>query len=187
MLSMRSVNRVLVLLALVSLVAACGSPAAPRPTASPASSAAASPSHAATPRPTAPPSSAASGGTTIPPAPSPTAVGKTKTPWGVILDAVPDTFPLFPDATLADPLPEAVSGAWITKASVDEVATWYHDAVLGAAFASADLGTALEDGSRVLDVQGDLPECKVQFTFRPVGGSTMITVLYGAGCAGGDS
>ena len=186
---MRSVNRILVLLALASLVAACGTPAAPRPTASPASSAFASGSDAAkpTPGPTAPPSSAASDGATIPPAPSPTAVGRTKTPWGVILDAVPDTFPLFPDATPADPLPQAVSGTWITKATVDEVATWYHDAVLGAAFASADLGTALEDGSRVLDVQGDLPECKVQVTVRPAGGSTMITVLYGAGCAAGDS
>jgi len=186
---MRSVNRILVLLALASLVAACGTPAAPRPTASPASSAFASGSDAAkpTPGPTAPPSSAASDGATIPPAPSPTAVGRTKTPWGVILDAVPDTFPLFPDATPADPLPQAVSGTWITKATVDEVATWYHDAVLAAAFASADLGLALEDGSRVLDVQGDLPECKVQVTVRPAGGSTMITVLYGAGCAAGDS
>jgi hypothetical protein len=111
-------------------------------------------------------------------------VGTTKTAWGVILDAVPDTFPVFPDATLASPVPEAVSGAWIATATVDEVAVWYHDAVLAAAFASADLGSALEDGSRVLDVQGDLPECKVQVTVRPAGGSTMISVLYGAGCAG---
>jgi hypothetical protein len=117
----------------------------------------------------------------------PTVVGTSRTPWGRILDAVPDTFPLFPDAAPADPLPAAVSGAWITKASVDEVATWYHDAVLGAAFASADLGNALEDGSRVLDVQGDLPECKVQVTVQPAGGSTMIIVRYGAGCAGGAS
>jgi hypothetical protein len=38
----------------------------------------------------------------------------------------------------------------------------------------------------VLDVLGDLPECRLQLTFRPAGGSTMITVLYAAGCAGGE-
>ena len=39
----------------------------------------------------------------------------------------------------------------------------------------------------MLDTVSDLPECRIQTTFRPAGGSTMITVLYGAGCAGGQS
>ena len=34
----------------------------------------------------------------------------------------------------------------------------------------------------MLDSQADLPECRVQTTFRPEGGSTMITVLFAAGC-----
>jgi hypothetical protein len=182
---MRSVRSLLVLLAVCALggaAAACGSPAAPphAPSASP--SAGASPGRTVNPRPSVPPP-APTAPDTQPPGPPATPVGTTKTAWGVILDAVPDTFPVFPDATPADSLPAAVSGAWITRATVDEVATWYHDAVLNAAFASADLGSALEDGSRVLDVQGDLPECKAQVTVRPVNGSTMISVLYGAGCA----
>ena len=125
------------------------------------------------------------GGETTPPQPSPTAVGTTQTAWGKILDAVPSGFPVFPDATVADAPAEPVSGAWVSKASASEVATWYHDALLAANFATVDLGSPLEDGTRVLDVQGDLPECKAQVTVRPAGGSTMITVLYGAGCAGG--
>lgn len=181
---MRMVLRLLVVLAVAWPAAACGSPAAPPPTVSPSPIAIVSSPAPSKPGPSAAASARASGGATIAPAPSTGKIGTTRTAWGTILDAVPDTFPVFPDAAIADPLPGAVSGAWITKATVDEVATWYHDAVLAAAFASADLGSALEDGSRVLDVQGDLPECKVQVTVRPAGGSTMISVLYGAGCAG---
>jgi hypothetical protein len=181
---MRSVRPLQVVLALGALVAACGSPAAPPPTAPPSGVAAASPARTAGPTAPAVASAGASAGPANAPTLVPTRVGTTKTAWGVILDAVPDTFPVFPDATPASPVPEAVSGAWIATATVDEVAVWYHDAVLAAAFASADLGSALEDGSRVLDVQGDLPECKVQVAVRPAGGSTMISVLYGAGCAG---
>ena len=50
------------------------------------------------------------------------------------------------------------------------VARWYRDALEAAAYATLDLSDPLEDGSRVLDSQGDLPECQVQTTFRPEGG-----------------
>ena len=38
----------------------------------------------------------------------------------------------------------------------------------------------------MLDVSSDLPECRLQLAFRPADGSTIIKVLYGAGCAGGE-
>lgn len=118
-------------------------------------------------------------------APDATPVGITQTRWGRILDAVPAGFPVFPDATVADALPDgAVSGVWVSKAPTAEVAGWYHNALRAANFAKVDLGSALEDGSRVLDVQGDLPECKAQVTVKPQGDVTMISVLVGAGCAG---
>ena len=44
-----------------------------------------------------------------------------------------------------------------------------------------DLSSPLEDGTRVLDIVTDLPECRIQATFRPEEDSTMITVLFGAG------
>ncbi len=115
-----------------------------------------------------------------------TPAATTQTDWGAITDALPEGFPVFPGATVAEPPAEPASGAFIATAGVDEVATWYRDALEATGQSTLDLSTPLEDGSRVLDMQGDLPECRVRLTFRPAGGSTMIIVLVGAGCAGGE-
>jgi hypothetical protein len=175
-------------LAAIVVVGCTGSPATPAasPTATP------SPTPVpATPSPAsaAPATAAASPAvqSTAPSEPAATPVGTTQTPWGRILDAVPDTFPVFPGATITDAPPQGpASGAWVSNAPVAEVASWYRDALVAAHYAKVDLGSPLEDGSQVLDIQGDLPECRVQVTVGPLGGSTMISVLYGAGCAGGD-
>ena len=191
---MRSAVRPLATLALTLAVGGCSASAATSsPTAaspgpsSPAATAAAvrsTASPAATPTPKPTPVGASPAAHSAGPAAAPTPVGVTKTPWGSILDAVPETFPVYPKATVADPPADhAVSGAWGSTASVPQVSTWYRDALRRAAFAKVDLGSPLEDGSRVIDVQGDLPECKAQVTVKPLNGSTMITVLYGAGCA----
>ena len=175
---MRSAVRPFAAVAFVLVTAACtasGGPAGNGSVATPASPADASTAGAPT----------LATGASLPTAAAPTAVGTSRTDWGEILDAVPDTFPVFPGATAADPPPAPASGIWISKAPVDEVATWYRDQLTAASFASVDLGSALEDGSRVIDVTGDLPECKLQLAIRPVDGSTMITVFYGSGCAGG--
>lgn len=169
-------------LALAIGATACGStPASAGPSsASPSSTtvAAASPSIAPT---GAPPPTAVPGGETVSPGPPATHKPTTTvTDWGVILDAVPDDFPRYPGAkdTEAD---EPVSAALIAEATLDEVVKWYRDALEAAGYA-VDLSDPLEDGSRVLDSQTDLPECQVQTTVRPEGGSTMITVLFAAGC-----
>lgn len=130
--------------------------------------------------------SAVSSSTAASHAPTGSPVGTTQTAWGRILDAVPAEFPVFPGATRADPPPNGpASGTWATKAPVDEVASWYRDALLAAHFAKVDLGSPLEDGSRVIDAQGDNPECKAQLAVAPAGSLTMITVLLGAACASG--
>jgi hypothetical protein len=129
------------------------------------------------PEPTAVP-----GGQTISPGPPTTHKPTTTvTDWGVILDRVPDDFPRYPGAedTEAD---EPVSAALIAPAEVETVAAWYRDGLEAAGYGTIDLSDPLEDGSRVLDSQTDLPECQVQTTFRPEAGSTMITVLFAAGC-----
>ena len=169
-------------LALAIGATACGStPASAGPSAASPSStavAAASPSIAPT---DAPPPTAVPGGETVSPGPPATHKPTTTvTDWGVILDAVPDDSPRYPGAkdTEAD---EPVSAALIAEAAADEVAKWYRDALEAAGY-DTDLSDPLEDGSRVLDSQTDLPECKVQTTVRPEGGSTMITVLFAAGC-----
>ena len=128
-----------------------------------------------------------SGPATDPPEPTqPPGGGTTDTEWGAILDVVPDGFPVIPGARPAEGLDEPASGWWLAEAGVDEVASWYQGALAELGFTVGDLSSPLEDGSRVLDVSSDLPECRLQLAFRPADGSTIIRVLYGAGCAGGE-
>ncbi len=179
-------------LALVALLAAaCSSSSAPTtPTASTPASAVAertpAPTHAPTSKPT-PKLTPVPGGASDEPVPPPVVnPGTTITDWGTILDAVPAGFPHYPGAQPAD-LPEGPnSGAWSVGADVEAVSTWYRDRLKADGFKIDNLSTPLEDGSRVLDASSDLPECRIETTFRPENGSTIIVVLYGAGCAGGD-
>jgi hypothetical protein len=180
-------------LALALGITACGgtaspAPAATRVTATPtAPTATVDPTHVATsaPDPTEVPGGETPG-VTEPTEPPDVTGPTTQTDWGPITDTLPDGFPVFPDAAIADPPAEPVSGSFIATAGVDEVATWYRDALESTGKSTLDLSAPLEDGSRVLDMQGDLPECRLRLTFRPEGGSTMITVLVAAGCAGGE-
>ena len=173
-----AVRPALAALGLAFVLAACGGP---------------SPSGSPTPGPTTAPTTAPgptevpggqTPGTTDPtesPAPIPPT---TQTDWGLIVDVLPADFPVFPGAAVAGPPAEAVSGAFIASAGVDEVAAWYRDALEATGKSTLDLTAPLEDGSRMLDMQGDLPECQLRVTFRPAGESTMIIVLLGAGCFG---
>jgi hypothetical protein len=146
----------------------------------PAASAALTPEPATQPAPTPVP-----GGVTPEPVPVGTRVSTTQTAWGEILDAVPGTLPVFPDAQPTEWPDEAVSGAWLADTGIDAVASWYRDELASQGWGQVDLSDPLEDGSRVLDAWADIPECRLQAAFRPAGESTIITVLYGAACAGG--
>ena len=162
---------------LLAVIALAAGGCAASPTATPIGS-------VPTPEITASPSpSEAASDVASPPAPTP--VSTTQTAWGAIVDAVPDSFPVYPGAQIADPPAEPVSAAYLSSDGVDAIAAWYRTTLESLGFSTMSLSSVLEDGSRVLDIQGDLPECRIQETFRPEGGSTMITVLYGAGCAGG--
>lgn len=125
-------------------------------------------------------------GATDEPIPPPGGGGTTVIDWGTILNRVPDDFPVFPGAKPTEVDDGPGSGAWFVDATVDEVATWYRDRLEALGFTTKDLSSPLEDGSRILDTVSDLPECRIQTTFRPAGESTKIIVLYGAGCAGGE-
>jgi hypothetical protein len=121
------------------------------------------------------------------PEPVPTQVGVTDTPWGAIVDEIPGEWPVFPGAETVDPDDGPASGAWLAPDEVEPVALWYRDTLVDMGFTIDNLSSPLEDGTRVLDIVTDLPECRIQVAIRPAGDSTMITVLYGAGCAGGDA
>ena len=168
-------------LSLALVAAACGGSAA---TAGPSGA----PTDAASPAAptTAPEPTEVPGGASVTPDPLPDDTTTTETEWGTILDAVPATFPVLPGAEPVEFPDEPVSGAWITGTSVDEAAAWYRDELEAMGLSTMGLSDPLEDGSRVLDTVADIPECRIQTTFRPAGESTMITVRYAAGCAGGE-
>jgi hypothetical protein len=122
------------------------------------------------------------GGRSAQPEPLPTRTGTAQADWGEILVALPDTFPLYPDAGIVD-VPEVVSGSLSAPVDRDGATAWYVQALSAAGYA-VELSTPLEDGTQVLDAFSDLPECRIQMRFRPEGETTIITVLYGSGCAG---
>src|SRR3954452_4459303 len=113
------------------------------------------------------------GGQGIQTDPAGTHIPTTPTGWGEILDALPDSFPMYPGAEIADVDGGLFSGSFGANASAADVAAWYR-AALGARDA-VELSQPLEDGSLVLDAQADLPECRIQMAFRPADGSTIIT------------
>jgi hypothetical protein len=55
-------------------------------------------------------------------------------------------------------------------------------AALDAAGYRTDQSGPLEDGTFVLDSTGTSSGCRVQTTLTPLSGTTLMTVMYGAGC-----
>lgn len=111
--------------------------------------------------------------------------GVVTTDWGRAWDALPAGFPLPPGAETAspgDPTDGPVSGAFVTHRPAAATARAMADGLAAAAFHVEPVGDPLEDGSRVIDAAGVDPACRVQVRVRPLGGLTMITVLYGAAC-----
>ena len=176
-------------LALAAVVAAfitgCGSAAASPASTAVAAPSVAAPSMAASEAPSTTPSlTPVPGGQSNAPGPVGTLIPTTQTDWGEILDDLPASFPLYPGAGPAEVPDEVVSGSFEAPADVDGLVTWYTDTFTERGYA-IDTGTPLEDGSQVMDVAADLPECRIQITFRPADGSTIMTVLVASACATG--
>lgn len=178
-----------------SMAACGGAVGAPVATAVPASGSASS--SAASPVPASPGASSAEasapvgptltpvpGGETVGPDPGRTPIPTTVTDWGTILDDLPPGFPMIPDAGVADVEDGPYSGTFDAPVDVASAAAWYRDELTNRGY-GVDSGSPLEDGSVVLDAQADLPECRIQMTFRPGDGSTIITVLVASACATG--
>jgi hypothetical protein len=111
------------------------------------------------------------------------AVGQTDTDWGRIWDTVPAGFPRFPGSTVADDAsPEPASARFaVPGGDAQAIATWFQDALETASFDTVGSNGPAEDGSFVIDSVGE-GECRVQTTIAPLGDTTFITTLYGAGC-----
>jgi hypothetical protein len=147
------------------LIAGCGATVAPSPTAV-RSPSVAGPS--LTPVP---------GGTS---SPAPTVPTTTDTDWGRIWDAVPGSFPRLSTSTVN--VPEPVSAEFVGLVGDPKTASATIGRELAAQGWAVDIGSPLEDGTVVLDATGRTAGCKTQIRFTRLGGSVIMSVLYGAAC-----
>lgn len=162
----------------IALVGGCGGASS----ASPASSAVTSPGAGASTPAGGPTASAAVSPTATTPSAGP-AVGQTDTDWGRIWDAVPADFPRYPGSTIADdPGDSPVSARFAVDGGGPEtIAAWMRSAMETAKYSTEGLNGPLEDGSMVLDSVG-AGGCRIQTTIAPLGGTTFVTIRYGAAC-----
>jgi hypothetical protein len=110
--------------------------------------------------------------------------GQTETEWGPIWDAVPGTFPVPEGATPAEPETGPASAAYtvpLDRVTTRQLAEFYRDGLDVRGY-SASLDGPLEDGSFTVWSSSGYG-CDVLVTILPRGGESLITVLYGTGCA----
>jgi hypothetical protein len=93
---------------------------------------------------------------------------------------------MFPGATIADDTGAEPVSATFTVGNDDSavIATWMQAALEDLSYQTDSLSGPLEDGSFVLEMLGQ-GDCRVQVIVVPMGGSTFVTVRYGAACPGG--
>jgi hypothetical protein len=109
--------------------------------------------------------------------------GQTDTEWGRIWDTLPADFPRYAGSTPAEEgATGPASAILVIPGDVTAVvATWMDTRLTAAGYTVDGSATPLEDGSFVLDAQGQAG-CRAQVTVAPTGGITTVTVLYGAAC-----
>lgn len=161
---------------LIALAAAACSSTSPSPPVSPSAVGTATPAPSAATSASAEPTPA---GATVPPA-----AGQTDTEWGRIWDTLPSGFPKYPGATLSE---EAATGPASAVYVVEggepsRIATWFQQAFETASYSTDALSGPMEDGSYTLDSSGQDPACRLSVTIAPLGGTTSLTVMYGAAC-----
>lgn len=135
----------------------------------------------------APPSATPSDGPTAVPtdadtSPEPSLPGQSDTDWGRIWDALPASFPEFAGASPAE-TGEGPASAVLDVGDTDpaEVAAYYVGALEAAGYNTLARSDPREDGSIEAEWAGDTT-CRVRATITPLGGTTIVTILYGADC-----
>jgi hypothetical protein len=110
--------------------------------------------------------------------------GQTETDWGRIWDSLPSGFPIYPGSTISEEAGTGPASAVYVAPTQDAeaIAVWMQDALEQAAFSTEAMSGPLEDGSFVIDSVGQERGCRLEVSIAPLGGTTMLTILYGAGC-----
>lgn len=137
-----------------------------------------------TPRVSASP--AASAGPSVQASTGP-AAGQTDTAWGRIWDSLPAGFPAIPGSTPSEEAATGPASATLAVEGVDAktIATTLKTQLEAAGFTTEGLNGPAEDGGYVLESTGTPAGCQVQATVSPLGGLTLVTILYGAACPNG--
>ena len=166
MILLRSGARFFMLVAIVALAAAC--------TASPVANSTASPGASALP-------SATASGSSSMTAPAASSVTQTTIDWGRIWDSLPPGVPAYPGAQATETGSGPASATLELPAGVDAAATWWRTALEGAGYRIEAVNGPLEDGSIVIDAEGDAG-CRVQTSVAPLGDVTVATIYVAADC-----
>jgi hypothetical protein len=156
--------RALLLIALLPI--ACSSPGATVPPAT------------FTFRPTVEPTDAPESVAVTPELPS-----QSESEFGLIWDAIPESFPVPAGAAVADPQAGPVSGAWtvsVATTSAPDLAGFYRDALDDIGWGTGIDGP-LEDGSYTVWSSNGYG-CETWTRILPRGDESLVTVLFGAGC-----
>lgn len=141
----------------------------------------------ASPGPATPPAPSRPSETDVPTpetTPNPSLPGQTETEWGLIWDAVPATFLVPEGATPAEPETGPASAAYtvpLDRLTARQLAEFYRGGLDERGY-SASLDGPLEDGSFTVWSSNGYG-CDVRVTILPRGDESLVTVLYGAGCA----
>jgi hypothetical protein len=115
---------------------------------------------------------------------NPSLPSQSETEWGPIWDELPATFPIPPGAEPAAAEKGPVSASYtvpVASSTARQLAELY-EAGLNDRGYSATIDEALEDGS-ITTWSTNGAGCDVLVTILPRGNESLITVLYGTGCA----
>jgi hypothetical protein len=112
---------------------------------------------------------------------SPTLPSTTVTESGRIWDALPPSFPRLPGQEPADTGGGATSGSFAVNMTADDAARAMAAALTTLGW-TADVSSALEDGTVVLHAVGTREGCVAEVRFTPASGTVIMSVLYGSEC-----
>lgn len=113
--------------------------------------------------------------------PVPLPATQTDTEWGRIWDALPASFPLPTGARPTQTGEGPASAILDVPGDAEATMTNLRSALELAGFSLESLSGPLEDGSQVLESIGE-GGCRIQASVAPLGGTTILTVRYGAAC-----
>ena len=105
----------------------------------------------------------------------------TETDFGQIWDALPPSFPTLSGQQPADPGAGPTSGSFVVNMDAPTASSTIRTALEAQGW-TVEVGSALEDGTVVLDAGGAREGCAAQVRFTPLSGTVVMSVLYGAEC-----